>query len=232
MVTSRSPRVHRPTVEGSEWRLPWWCVAAVGALSLAIATVITLVLASDTARFGPAVRDALSVARGGGPLPWYTAWVTALGVVGWFTAAATGVLAGVLARRLGRRAVGRALVLGGLVSAAMGADDLFMFHDGVLVEKGVPEGVTVGVLVAAAALWGLTHLRILLTGREATLLVLAGAWFAHSLIVEEIGGLFFHEEASKAAAILCWTLWFWARAAEEVRQVPVVPAPTRSVVSS
>lgn len=222
MVTSRSPRVHASATGASDgWPLPWWSVATVGVLSLAIATTITLVLAADTVRFGPAVRDALSVARGGGPLPWYTAWVTALGVVGWFTAATAGLLAGTLARRLGRRAIGRALVLGGIVSAAMGADDLFMFHDGVLVEKGVPEGVTVGILVTAAALWGLTHLRILLTGREAVLLVLAGTWFAHSLVVEEVGGLFFHEEASKAAAIFCWTLWFAARAAQEIRQVPV-----------
>ncbi|MGJ9421318.1 hypothetical protein [Aeromicrobium sp. CF3.5] len=197
----------------------------VAALSLGVAVGVTAVLAIDTVRFGPAVRDVLSVARAGDPLPFYTGWLTGLGVVGWISAATTGVFAGALLWRCGERRAGRALVLGGLVSAAMGADDLFMFHDGVLAERGVPEWVTLVVLGAAAALWGLTHVRVLLSGREAVLLVLAGVWFAHSLIVEVVEGLYFHEEASKAAAIVCWTVWFWVRAVRALRQVPSgVPA--------
>lgn len=200
--------------------VPWWLLGAVAVCSVGIAASVTEVLAVDTERFGPAVRDVLSVARAGDPLPFYTGWVTGLGVVGWFTSAATGVFAGALARRCGERTAGRALVLGGLVSAAMGADDLFMFHDGVLVERGVPELVTLGVLGLAAVIWGLTHLRVLFAGSEAVLLILAAAWFAHSFLAEEVGGLYFHEEASKAAAIACWTVWFWVRAARVARQVP------------
>lgn len=203
----------------------WWVVVVVAVVSAGVAAALTALLAADAERFGPAVRDVLAVARAGDPLPYYTGWVTGLGVVGWIASAAAGVLGGALSRRSGDRAGGRALVLGGLVSAAMGADDLFMFHDGVLRERGVPELVTMGVLAAAALAWGLTHLRVLLRGREAVLLVLAGAWFAHSLVVEEVGGLLVHEEASKAAAIVCWTAWFWLRAARAVGTVPVADRP-------
>ncbi len=200
--------------------VPWWVLGGVAVISMGIAVSLTMVIAYDTVRFGPAVRDVLSVARAGDPLPFYTGWVTGLGVVGWISSATTGVFAGALAWRCGQRTAGRALVLGGLVSAAMGADDLFMFHDGVLAERGYPEWWTLAVLGTAAAVWGLTHLRVLLVGREAVLLVLAAAWFAHSLVVEVMEGLYFHEEASKAAAIACWTVWFWLRAARALREVP------------
>jgi len=223
MVISSSHRVHLAAVRGLRGgTVPWWVLAAVAALSLAVASGLTAALAWDASRVGPAVRDVLAVARAGDPLPYYTGWVTGLGVVGWISAAAAGVCGGALTWRTGDRTTGRALVLGGVVSAAMGVDDLFMFHDGVLRERGVPELVTMGLLAAAALVWGLTHRRVLLRGDEAVLLVLAGAWFAHSLLVEELGGLLFHEEASKAAAILCWTAWFWVRAVRALRDLPAL----------
>lgn len=226
MATSGSLRVHpvadRRLPAGA---VPWWVLTVVAAGSLVVAVGLTAALAWDVERTGPAVRDVLAVARAGDPLPYYTGWVTGLGVVGWISAATAGVCGGALARRTGDRTAGRALVLGGLVSAVMGVDDLLMLHDGVLREKGVPELVTMGVLAAAALAWGLTHVRVLLRGGEAVLLVLAGAWFAHSLVVEEVGGLLFHEEASKAAAIACWTAWFWVRAVRALRELP---APGRS----
>lgn len=222
MATSGSLRVHPSGVRRlPTGAVPWWVLASVVVVSAGIAASLTALLAVDAGRFSPLVRDVLAVARARDPLPYYTGWVTGLGVVGWISAATTGVFTGALSWRCGDRTTGRALVLGGLVSAAMGADDLLMFHDGVLAERGVPELVTMGVLAAAAVAWGATHLRVLLSGGEAVLLVAAGVWFAHSLLVEELGGLVFHEEASKAAAIACWTVWFWVRAVRALRQLPV-----------
>ncbi|WP_432508807.1 hypothetical protein [Kineococcus auxinigenes] len=190
-----------------------WAVTVAGALgSAVIATGLTALVARNPLYFGTAVRDVLAVARAGDPLVYYTGWVTQLGVLGWISAAAAGVLAGAVARRRGRRREGALLVIAGLVSAAMGTDDLMMFHDSALPHLlGLPEQVTMGALGLMALGWGAAFARDLLRGAWWPLLFLAGAWFGHSLVAEEVGGLLFHEEASKAAAIACWTAWLWAR---------------------
>ena len=213
------PVIHRPTTRTRRHavgarpssRAQRVGVGATAALSALVAVGVTLLVARNPLYFGTAVRDVLAVATAGDPLVFYAGWVTQVGVFGWIGAATAGVLAGGVLRSGGRRREGNLLLLGGLVSAAMGADDLMMFHDSALLRLGVPEQVTMGVLGLAALTWGLRYARDLLRGAPAVLLVLAALWFGHSLVADEVGGLVLHEEATKAAAICCWTAWFWMR---------------------
>ncbi|NAZ73999.1 hypothetical protein GTQ99_00950 [Kineococcus sp. T13] len=226
-VTRRPPARPRPHAVGvrPSSRAQRVAVAATAVLSALVAVGLTLLVARNPVYFGTAVRDVLAVATAGDPLVFYTGWVTQVGVFGWICAAAAGILAGSVARSSGRRREGNLLVLGGLVSAAMGVDDLMMFHDSALLRLGVPEQVTMGVLGLAALTWGLSYARDLLRGAPAVLLVLAALWFGHSLVADEVGGLLLHEEATKAAAICCWTAWFWMRSWAALTAAPETREP-------
>ncbi len=227
MVTRRSPISHRAEDQGpaqlsvapARGHGEAVLVGSVVAASVAAAAALTVVIGLEPEWYGVAVRDVLAVARAGDPLTFYAGWVTYLGALGWFAAATAGVLTGLVLRGRAPRRRTSLLLWGGLVSLAMGVDDLFMFHDGVLAWQGVPEEATMAALGLAAAVWALTFLGSWARELTGLLLVAAGAWFAHSVLVDVLDvSLLVHEEASKLAAVLCWTAWFTAVSARELRR--------------
>ncbi len=135
----------------------------------------------------------------------FTGAISNLGVVLW--------AAGVTLALVGRaRGDDRRALFGSL--AALGAwlllDDLFLLHDRVLPDLGVPEEVVlVAEIVATAAL--LAPRWRLLVATAVPLLVLAAMGFAASLVLDEILGasglLVAAEDGTKFVAIAAWVAW-------------------------
>ena len=104
----------------------FWILAG---LSSALVVVLSLAIEVSPA-VKLAVRDVAAVARDGLPLPFYTGWISNIGCVGWFASAAALLVCAHICVRRGRRRAAVYTGGAGVFSLLLGADDLFMLHDG------------------------------------------------------------------------------------------------------
>lgn len=101
--------------------------------------------------FGLFSRDAAAVLHG----PWYVSWLSHLVSLVWNVAAALALFVSAVLSRAGRSQGFRLLLAGGLITEAMGLDDLLLIHEGASKVLGVSESLAYGVygvLVVAFAL--------------------------------------------------------------------------------
>jgi len=156
--------------------MTWWKVSAV----LAALVVATFAVAEGVSELTGAgmdelVRDPVTA----DVRYWYTGFVSVLGVMAW-----AGVSAACLVLSLAAVPERRALLLLGVLTAALAADDAFLLHEVVLpTQLGVPELLPIA-LYALAALGVLALLHR--SGRWDLQLsfVLAGACLAGSILVD------------------------------------------------
>jgi hypothetical protein len=156
--------------------------------------------------------DPTSVSR----VPWYTGLVSNLGVLGWTTAAATGFFGAWIARYGDRPSAARLLGRGATLTTILLLDDLFQLH---VIVKPLP-GVTkptVYVLYLVVAGWWVGSQWPELRRTRAELLAAAGAAFAVSIGVDQLGssmpGLgpearLVIEDAGKFLGVLAWAQYF------------------------
>ncbi len=134
---------------------------------------------------GDLLRDPLAVAEMSETCcKLYFGFVSTLGSLMWFMAAAVCFFVGCLLYTIGedsRRAT--FMVAAALFTAWLGADDLFMIHDHVLPEFGVPELLTYGVYGGLAFLHLLFFWREILQSRVTVFLV-AGTMLAMSVGID------------------------------------------------
>ncbi|WP_133252054.1 hypothetical protein [Actinomycetospora cinnamomea] len=153
------------------------------------------------ARFEDLSRDVSAVL--GGP-PW-TGSLSQLVGSAWFASAAIAVFAAVVLRRSGRDGA-RMLLTGGLLTAVMSADDLFLLHEGVFPEIGIPEVAVLGAYFVAAIVF-ILRFRVQLA--ESALLI-GGAllmWVLSGVVdLVVVAGSFLLEDGAKLAGVALWSV--------------------------
>ena len=179
-------------------------------LSSAVVIALSFAIESSPA-VKLAVRDVAAVARDGLPLPFFTGWISNVGFVGWFASAAALLVCAHICVRHGRRRAAAYTGGAGAFSFLLGADDLFMLHDGAI---GAGEEALLLLWLLAGLTWAVSFRHELRLDPNLPLLVLAAAYFGHSTIADLAtnGVLIVHEDATKLAGIIVWTTWAWATA--------------------
>lgn len=164
--------------------------------------------------FRVTLRDIGTVAISDDTVPVQTGYVVFVGAILWFAAATSGVLAWAVTRRtpeLGR--VPGMLLWFGLLMLLLGADDLFRFHDGVLLLYGVKERYTMLVILALAIAWGLSYLPEILRNRDLPIFAFGVLAFAHSMLVDRWDHIpllsLANEESTKLAGVFLFAVWAW-----------------------
>ncbi len=207
MLTSTERRPAADQTVPPWYRAPryWGTFLIVAALSSGVAIGLTAAIEAFPV-LKLAVRDVAAVARDGLPLPFFTGWISNIGIVGWFvSAAALFVAARVCA---GSRQWRSAVFTGAAASLSflLGVDDLFMIHDGAIT---FGEEWLLLLWFSIAAAWVVVFRRELLRDPLLPVLVLCAAFLGHAVVADIMahGTLLLHEDASKLAAILVWSSW-------------------------
>ena len=181
---------------------------AAAALVLLMASAAGMVLDRS---FGDFSRDTVIVLDG----PAYIGFVSNVGVVGWSLGCGA-CLVGALTLHGKTRL---ALVCGGLLTAMLMADDVFLIHEGYLEGGGLPT-VVAPTVYAGLAIAYLVVFRSFLRRHGIWLLLLAGAFLAASAAIDvwfEVDSRFLAEDGSKLFGIVTWTTFFVAATVGELR---------------
>jgi hypothetical protein len=138
----------------------------------------------------------------------YAGVVSNLGALGWAATAATCFLvAALLARIAGAPPRRSPFLWAGVVTTALLVDDLFMVHE-FLYFRGVPE-LAVFALLGAGVVAYLVAFRSFLLRTDFSLLVVAGALFLVSVVVDALtSGQHLIEDGPKFVAIMTWAVYF------------------------
>ena len=192
----------------------WLTVAVAVALVLEVTVLAVVFEGRPVAAFRDPTYDFVLA----GALPVEAGWLSYAGALGWWTGAAVPVFAGLL---LAPGPARRALVCGGLLSAGLAVDDLYLVHDLVVPERTpLPEAA---VLLAWSVLvtgWALVHRTHIASTGHARLLGAAALLFVVSLAVDQLTAgretptSIIAEDAAKLAGITAWATFhvLWARA--------------------
>jgi hypothetical protein len=194
-----------------------WLGVACVAVPVAVLLLATLVFGLHPAR---ALRDPAAYVD----FPFYVGMFSHIGALGWWTAAAAGLLAAFTLRAASEER--RMMLWGGLLSAMLAIDDLFMVHDNVMpAYLGVPELP----VLAAIGLSGVAYVwrfRALHVQVAPVLLVVCLVLFASGLVVDlargsaqdEQGLGILFEDGFKLAGIGGWAAYHLLVARAFLRQ--------------
>lgn len=162
--------------------------------------------------------------------PMYVGLISNLGIVLWASAASVCLLGAWLLRLdPARKEQTRFLAAAGLVSSVLLFDDLYLLHEEILPERlHIPQPIVLAAYVVLVA-WFLFRFRSLIEGTDFVLLVLAGVFFAGSVlidvifpdgefsIVDDLPGRDLVEDGPKLLGIVSWTIYMWRTATQLVR---------------
>lgn len=162
------------------------------------------------------LRDPIAVAelKGGDCCSFYYGAISNIGVLIWATAAAIALFSGavVAARTSWRSPRAIFFVTGGLLTAILAVDDLFLIHESALGYFGVPQPLIYGAYGAMGIAFVVTSWRQILGARPFLLLV-AGLFLGASVVIDS----FVHsddtlrivlEDGAKLLGITAWSLFF------------------------
>ena len=139
--------------------------------------------------------------------PLYVGWFHYLVILAWSVPATAALLGASLLRRAGRTTGFRFLLVGGLLTAAMGLDDAFLLHDHVYQSLGVPQDtvfVLYGIATAAFGWWFRRRLRV-----DLLLVVAAFACWGVSIALDvllDLNAPYVVEDGAKAVGVALWAL--------------------------
>lgn len=163
----------------------------------------------------------------------FTGWYHYLVVLVWQVPATTALVGSYVLHRIGRAAPARMLLVAGVLTAAMVLDDLFLLHDAVYRNLGVPQ-------VAVYAGYGLATVAFAWAYRArlgAGVLLLAGTLVCWALsagidVLLREDAPYVVEDGAKAAGVVLWTLLVVPLAVGELRRALVdrMPRPAPSPV--
>lgn len=189
----------------------------VAALAVVATSVVTLAVWAAARAFdvpfADLSREPVTTLHG----PRYAGWYAHSVIFVWMVPAG-GALVGALAlHRLGRRLGARFLLLGGVLTVAMVADDLFLLHEAVYPKLGLPAEVVYLGYGTATALYAWRFRDRM--GRDLLLLVAAYAMWSVSIgfdvLLDEAAPLVL-EDSAKASGTVLWSLFLLRRAADEL----------------
>lgn len=155
-------------------------------------------------------------------IPVYTGSISNLGIMIWSAAAAVSLFGYGVSRWQGTGGHTRPLLLvAGLVTLVLTLDDLFMLHEVVLPDLGVPQNLVYAthavMLVGFVAVFWRTILRT-----PWVLLVLAYAGFGFTVFADflaplvTIPGMYVFEDGSKLFGIVSWCAWLTMVSAHQI----------------
>lgn len=156
--------------------------------------------------------------------------VSNLGVLLWWTSTSIWLFTATLLRSRGEATAARFAVASGLLSAYLALDDLFLLHDELLPEYGVPQDAAV-VFVALTTMTYFVVFRRFILGSGGTALLLAVVLLGASAFVDGVfvtssdsptwKWLYVTEDSLKWLGILCWCSFClaWCRRASVARVV-------------
>lgn len=163
-----------------------------------------------------------------------TGALSSLGILLWWTSATVWLFTALVRRgRPGAAGTGF-LVYSGLLSAYLGLDDLFQFHEFLAQEYlGVPERVVFGLLAMATATYVWRYRRLLVTADGAPLLLALGL-LSFSVVADDVVAVFLSaiddwqyliEDGAKWLGIALWTAFAVVWCSTDLRSTwPIVPA--------
>lgn len=140
-------------------------------------------------------------------------FISNLGVLVWWASAAVCLFAAlVLVGQVGRLEDCRFMAAAGVLTGFLTIDDLFLLHDHVLPNRGVPEKLTYGTY-AAACLGFLARFRRSILRQDVVCFVAAGALLAASMLVDlalplETDWRIIIEDGAKFVGISLWSTFF------------------------
>ena len=177
------------------------------AVTVAITTAVTLATYGfsvlEGASFGELSRDPTTVLNG----PFYLGYYSNLGVLVWAAAATTALLGHYLLRRVGHVEPARLLLVASMITVAIMLDDLFLLHDAVYREVGIPQYapfIAYGLAIAAFS-WRFRHQ----LGAGLLLIVAAVSCLGLSAVLDTLFHLqppYLIEDGTKALGLALWAL--------------------------
>jgi hypothetical protein len=187
--------------------------------------IVALVVRLEGVTYGLLTRDPVSVAE----LPFYTGFLSNVGVLLWAAAATVCIFSATVSRPLqGAPQMRSFLIASGFVSLWLGLDDVFVFHETAFpIYLGLPESVTLAVYAVVLLAYLLVFFRTLLS-TDYVLFVMAGVFFALSVALDMLDPLralgdYFVEDSAKLTGIVSWFAYFWSTGAAALRGTPGQP---------
>ena len=180
-----------PLPPGPRWRpMP---LSVYGLVLMAISGLLAVAWAQPWIPVEDLLRDPLAVAQLSSQCchSYYGA-LSSLGVLLWSGTAAVCLFAGLLLlNSQGPSEAARFLGSAGLFSGFLAADDLFLLHDHVLPNYGVPEVAMYG-LYGLLCIGYLLRFRVIIASQDMLAFLLAGGFLATSIFVDQV----IHSDAS------------------------------------
>lgn len=177
------------------------------ALVVLVVLAVTAVAYAFAARMGVPFedlsRDPTAVFDG----PTYVGYYANLTILWWQVPATAAVLASVVLRRAGRREVSAMLLVAGLITAVMAADDFFLVHELVSARTGLPQSAAAVVYLVAIVGWALRYRHRL--GLNLVLVAVVLAFWSMSAALDsmlDIEVSFVVEDGAKLLGVALWSL--------------------------
>lgn len=217
------PKLADPRTGGELWSralIPVRSTLRAAAVTVAITTVVTLATYGFSvlkgASFGELSRDPTTVLNG----PFYLGYYSNLGMLAWAAAATTALLGQYLLRRVGHIEPARLLLVASVITVAIMLDDLFLLHDAVYRELGIPQYApfTAYGLAIAAFSWRFRHQ----LGASLLLIFAAVSCLGLSAVVDTLFHLqppYLIEDGAKALGLALWALMIVRHTVAELTSV-------------
>jgi hypothetical protein len=205
-----NPELTDPRTGGERWSRPLIQVRSTlraAAVTVAITTAVTLATYGFSVfkgtSFGELSRDPTTVLNG----PFYLGYYSNLGMLVWVAAATTALLGQYLLRRVGHLEPARLLLVASVITVAVMLDDLFLLHDAVYREMGIPQYApfTAYGLAIAAFSWRFRYQ----LGTDLLLIVAAVSCLGISAVLDTLFHLqppYLIEDGAKALGLALWAL--------------------------
>jgi hypothetical protein len=190
---------------------PWGVASLLGICVAAIVVLLMTVYTTTDIAAVYLMRDPNAITG----TPFYFGAVSTAAAVMWICGAVIGLFVSLRMWRYGRRDRVWCLALPGVLALALGLDDLFMIHDGLMREFGLSE---LYLFPIYAGLGALTAFALLRAGffDDILLLLLGGGTFALSLVLDVLADeaqilTVNIEDTFKLAGIFFWTAYLVRR---------------------
>ncbi len=156
-------------------------------------------------------------------VPWYTGLVSNLGILAWTTATVAAASGAWVAWLGGRKGAAAMLRGGAVLSLLLLLDDLFQFHSVIPNRLGVPKA-SFYVMYLVLTWWWVVSERSELRRTNNKMLIAAGAAFAASIMVDQVGVgskdvSLVLEDAAKFLGVLAWAMYFVTTARDITRSI-------------
>lgn len=206
-------------------RLRWLLLAAYGVTAVGLLGLVVVNVVADVPLrlfFTDPVTEFSA--------PMYVGLISNFGIVLWGSAASVCLFAAWLLRAdAGHGQHAEFLAAAGLLSSVLLFDDLYLLHEEVIPERlHIPQPLVLAAYVVLVA-WFMARYRRLIEGSDFVLLLLAGFFFAVSvlidivfpegeiLIVGDLPGRDLVEDGPKLLGIVTWTIYMWRTATQLAR---------------